>query len=90
MPRKDTVPFLECPIDVLPVSVRIRNCLIHHGRIERVDQLLMLTEMDLLKLKNFGRKSLNELKEFLAFHSCVLGTRSSPPPVRCPHCGEVL
>jgi len=50
------------PIDELELSVRAHNCLINAG-IKRIIDLVNLTEDEGLKIKNFGRKSLNEVKE---------------------------
>lgn len=63
--------FLK-PIDELEFSVRAHNCLIGAG-IKRVIDLVNLTEDDVLKLKNFGRKSLREVKEILAAFNLHLG-----------------
>lgn len=56
-------------IDELDLSVRSANCLqnLHTatGQMEFVWQLVQKSEADLLKTKNFGRKSLNEIKEVL-------------------------
>jgi DNA-directed RNA polymerase subunit alpha len=54
------------PIDELELSVRAHNCLINAG-IKRVIDLVNLSEDEGLKIKNFGRKSLNEVKD--AMHS---------------------
>jgi DNA-directed RNA polymerase subunit alpha len=56
------VDLLLKPIDELELSARAHNCLISHG-IKRVLDLVNLTEDEGLKIKNFGRKSLNEVKE---------------------------
>jgi DNA-directed RNA polymerase subunit alpha len=63
--------FLK-PIDELEFSVRAHNCLIGAG-IKRVIDLVNLTEDDVLKIKNFGRKSLREVKEILAAFGLSLG-----------------
>lgn len=63
--------FLK-PIDELEFSVRAHNCLIGAG-IKRVIDLVNLTDEDVLKIKNFGRKSLREVKEILSAFSLHLG-----------------
>jgi len=63
--------FLK-PIDELEFSVRAHNCLIGAG-IKRVIDLVNLTEEDVLKIKNFGRKSLREVKEILGAFGLRLG-----------------
>lgn len=63
--------FLK-PIDELEFSVRAHNCLIGAG-IRRVIDLVNLTDEDVLKIKNFGRKSLREVKEILSAFGLHLG-----------------
>lgn len=50
------------PIEELELSVRAHNCLINAG-IKRILDLVNLSEDEALKIKNFGRKSLTEVKE---------------------------
>jgi DNA-directed RNA polymerase subunit alpha len=56
--------LLAKPIEHLELSVRSNNCLRSAG-IERIFELVQKTEDELLKTKNFGRKSLSEIKETL-------------------------
>jgi DNA-directed RNA polymerase subunit alpha len=69
-PTKKEIPYLDQAdilaktIDHLELSVRSNNCLRAAG-IERIYELVQKTEEDLLKTKNFGRKSLAEIKETL-------------------------
>ena len=63
--------FLK-PIDELEFSVRAHNCLVSAG-IKRVIDLVNLTDEDILKIKNFGRKSLREVKEILKAFDLHLG-----------------
>ena len=63
--------FLK-PIDELEFSVRAHNCLVGAG-IKRVIDLVNLSEDDSLKIKNFGRKSLREVKEILGAFDLRLG-----------------
>ncbi len=56
------IELLLKPIDELELSVRAHNCLIQAG-IKRVIELVNVAEDDALKIKNFGRKSLNEVKD---------------------------
>ncbi len=65
---------LDRSIDELDLSVRSYNCLKNAG-IEAVRDLVQKTEPELLKTKNFGRKSLNEIKELLADMNLTLGMR---------------
>ena len=57
-----SVELLLKPIEELELSVRAHNCLINAG-IKRVIDLVNASEDDILRIKNFGRKSLNEVKE---------------------------
>lgn len=71
---KDGVPvglFLKS-IDDLELSVREHNCLISAG-VDTVLDLVNLTEDDTLKVKNFGRKSLKEVKEVLSAFNLKFG-----------------
>lgn len=56
------VDLLLKPIDELELSVRAHNCLVSAG-IKRILDLVNLTEEEGLQIKNFGRKSLSEVKE---------------------------
>ncbi len=56
------VDLLLKPIDELELSVRAHNCLIN-ADVKRILDLVNLSEEEALKIKNFGRKSLNEVKE---------------------------
>jgi DNA-directed RNA polymerase subunit alpha len=70
-PSKKEIPFLgqadvlAKTIDHLELSVRSNNCLRSAG-IERIYELVQKTEDELLKTKNFGRKSLAEIKDTLS------------------------
>ncbi len=57
--------FLSTPIEDLELSVRSYNCL-KRQKIDTLEQLINYTEEDLLKIRNFGQKSMNEIKEKLA------------------------
>jgi DNA-directed RNA polymerase subunit alpha len=61
-------------VDELDLSVRSANCLQNAG-IETIWQLVEKTEAEMLKTKNFGRKSLNEIKEILADLNLSLGMK---------------
>ena len=56
-----TIDLLMKPIEELELSVRAHNCLINAG-VKTILDLVNLQEDDVLKIKNFGRKSLNEVK----------------------------
>lgn len=61
-------------VDELDLSVRSANCLQNAG-IEHIWQLVEKTEAEMLKTKNFGRKSLNEIKEILSELGLSLGMK---------------
>lgn len=61
-------------VDELELSVRSANCLQNAG-IEYIWQLVERTEAEMLKTKNFGRKSLNEIKEILSEMGLQLGMK---------------
>jgi len=61
-------------VDELDLSVRSANCLQNAG-IEFIWQLVEKTEAEMLKTKNFGRKSLNEIKEILSELGLSLGMK---------------
>jgi DNA-directed RNA polymerase subunit alpha len=63
---------LARPIATLELSVRSANCLESAG-INTIGDLVRMKESDLLKTKNFGRKSLNEIREILAEMNLTLG-----------------
>lgn len=65
IPYFNQLDILVKPIDHLELSVRSSNCLRAAG-VERIYQLVQKTEDELLQTKNFGRKSLAEIKETLA------------------------
>lgn len=61
-------------VDELELSVRSQNCLQNAG-IEYIYQLVEKSEAEMLKTKNFGRKSLNEIKEILSDLGLSLGMK---------------
>ncbi len=65
IPYISQIDVLLKPIEHLELSVRSSNCLKSAG-IERIYELVQKSEDDLLKTKNFGRKSLAEIKETLS------------------------
>jgi DNA-directed RNA polymerase subunit alpha len=72
-------------VDELELSVRSANCL-KNADIRYIGDLVQKTEAEMLKTKNFGRKSLNEIKEILAEMGLSLGMKlenwSPPEPER--------
>jgi DNA-directed RNA polymerase subunit alpha len=67
-------------VDELELSVRAANCL-QAANIKYIGDLVQKTEAEMLKTKNFGRKSLKEIKELLADMGLSLGMKlESWPP----------
>lgn len=68
-------------VDDLELSVRSANCL-KNANIRFIGELVVRSEAEMLKTKNFGRKSLNEIKEILSEMSLGLGMKIDgwPPP----------
>ena len=69
------------PVDELELSVRSANCL-QNADIRYLGELVQKTEQEMLKTKNFGRKSLNEIKEVLLEMGLRLGMRVPNLPTR--------
>jgi DNA-directed RNA polymerase subunit alpha len=64
--------LLNMSVNEIELSVRAANCL-NNANITTVGQLSMKTEAEMLKYRNFGKKSLNEIKEKLASLGLSLG-----------------
>ncbi len=74
-------PNLFKSVDELELSVRSANCL-QNANIRFIGELVQRTEAEMLKTKNFGRKSLNEIKETLASMGLSLGMTIENLPSR--------
>jgi len=75
---------LDKSVDELELSVRSANCL-QNANIRYIGELVQKTEAEMLKTKNFGRKSLKEIKEILAEMGLTLGMKLDgwvPPALR--------
>ena len=77
---------LNRSVEELELSVRSYNCL-KNANIQSIGDLVQKSESEMLRTKNFGRKSLNEIKEILANMGLALGMRIdahgrlvAPPP----------
>ncbi|HSB20297.1 MAG TPA: DNA-directed RNA polymerase subunit alpha [Anaeromyxobacteraceae bacterium] len=72
-------------VDELELSVRSANCL-QNANIKTIGDLVQKSEAEMLKTKNFGRKSLKEIKEILAEMGLSLGMKleSWPPKTQPP------
>ncbi len=80
---------LDRSVEELELSVRSYNCL-KNANITTIRELVQKTEQDMLKTKNFGRKSLNEIKEILSAMGLSLGMKFDEKgnpvmPVETPH-----
>lgn len=77
LPGSDEEPLNENlfrSVDELELSVRSANCL-QNANITLIGELVQKSEQDMLKTKNFGRKSLKEIKEILATMGLALGMK---------------
>jgi DNA-directed RNA polymerase subunit alpha len=61
-------------VEELELSVRSANCL-QNANIQLIGELVQRSEQDMLKTKNFGRKSLKEIKEILSNMGLMLGMK---------------
>ncbi|MFB3828101.1 MAG: DNA-directed RNA polymerase subunit alpha [Bryobacteraceae bacterium] len=78
--------ILNRSVEELELSVRSYNCL-KNANIQSIGELVQKSEAEMLRTKNFGRKSLNEIKEILSGLGLQLGMRMdahgrlvAPPP----------
>ena len=69
---------LDKSVEELELSVRSYNCL-KNANIRTIRELVQKSEGEMLKTKNFGRKSLNEIKEILQSMGLSLGMRLDQP-----------
>ena len=79
-PQGQPVPneHLDKSVEELELSVRSYNCL-KNANIRTIRELVQKTEPEMLRTKNFGRKSLNEIKEILESMGLGLGMRLDQP-----------
>ncbi|MDI6853370.1 MAG: DNA-directed RNA polymerase subunit alpha [Deltaproteobacteria bacterium] len=72
-------------VNELELSVRAANCL-RNANIRYIGELVQKTEQEMLKTKNFGRKSLNEIKDILTEMGLSLGMKleNFSPPDQAP------
>ena len=86
LPQVASNENLEKSGEELELSVRSYNCL-KNADIRTIRELVQKTEVDMLKTKNFGRKSLNEIKDILVSMGLGLGMRldqAAPQPEAQP------
>ncbi len=72
--KERVLEYLNRSVDELELSVRSANCL-KNSSIRYIYELVQKSEAEMLKTKNFGRKSLNEIKEILAGMNLALGMK---------------
>ncbi len=77
-PRAASNENLDKSVEELELSVRSYNCL-KNANIRTIRELVQKSEGEMLKTKNFGRKSLNEIKEILSGMGLSLGMRVDQP-----------
>jgi DNA-directed RNA polymerase subunit alpha len=75
--------LLNMSVNEIELSVRAANCL-NNANITTVGQLAMKSEQEMLKYRNFGKKSLNEIKEKLAALGLTLGMSFEPALLEAP------
>jgi DNA-directed RNA polymerase subunit alpha len=75
--------LLNMSVNEIELSVRAANCL-NNANITTVGQLAMKTEQEMLKYRNFGKKSLNEIKEKLNALGLSLGMTFEPELLEAP------
>ena len=75
-----TNEHLDKSVEELELSVRSYNCL-KNANIRTIRELVGKTETEMLKTKNFGRKSLNEIKEILTSMGLSLGMKLDQPAI---------
>jgi len=83
MTFQDTPDLRDRPVWTLDLSVRSENCL-KNDNIFYIGDLIQKTEAEMLRTPNFGRKSLNEIKEVLASLGLSLGMVGIGPDWRAP------
>jgi DNA-directed RNA polymerase subunit alpha len=81
--KERLLEHLNRSVDELELSVRSANCL-KNSSIRYIYELVQKTEAEMLKTKNFGRKSLNEIKEILTGMGLALGMKLDGFPVGEP------
>ena len=77
--RREVNRNLFRSVNELELSVRAANCL-KNANIKTIADLVQKSEMEMLKTKNFGKKSLNEIKEILAEMGLSLGMKIDSLP----------
>ncbi len=79
--------LLNMSVNEIELSVRAANCL-NNANITTVGQLAQKTESEMLKYRNFGKKSLNEIKDKLVQHGLSLGMTFDAKLLAAPSSGS--
>ncbi|MEZ5301175.1 MAG: DNA-directed RNA polymerase subunit alpha [Verrucomicrobiales bacterium] len=81
--------LLNMSVNEIELSVRAANCL-NNANITTVGQLAMKSEAEMLKYRNFGKKSLNEIKDKLLELGLSLGMKFDPSLLEQPYASPLL
>ncbi|MEM7383955.1 MAG: DNA-directed RNA polymerase subunit alpha [Verrucomicrobiota bacterium] len=81
--------LLNMSVNEIELSVRAANCL-NNANITSVGQLALKSEAEMLKYRNFGKKSLNEIKDKLSDLGLTLGMSIDPSLLEAPFAGPML
>jgi len=73
--EKELLEKLKVPVTELELSVRSANCL-KEAKIKTIGDLVRKSEMEMLKYRNFGKKSLSEINKILTEMGLSLGTKT--------------
>jgi len=87
--REEIMRKLLLKINEIELSVRSTNCL-QSAKIETIGELVVMPESDMLKFRNFGKKSLNEIKQKLTEMGLTLGMDLSKYGINKDNVKEVL
>ena len=79
----ETYKRLSQPVSDLELSVRSANCL-REANIKTIGELVKKSEAEMLKYRNFGKKSLNEIKDKLSTLGLSLGMNIDPSLLDAP------
>jgi DNA-directed RNA polymerase subunit alpha len=85
--QKKRVEYLNMPVSELELSVRSQNCL-EAAKIKTIKGLVQKTEQEMLKYKNFGKKSLSEIKQILAEMNLSFGMKLEEEEKDAPSQGK--
>ncbi len=87
--REELLSKLALKINEIELSVRSTNCL-SQANIETIGELVLMPEIDMLKFRNFGKKSLNEIKDKLEEMGLYLGMDLSKFGITQENVGEIV